>query len=189
MSRKSNQANNIGVNLPNNMPVVVNTNNSGNLPPAVQQQMDERYNREQTYLDKEEKKTMKAWNNPNSKLRTIGEFLMANAMKEDLTYEKIAEATGINLGTCYLYVKQLNAWNGFPLSFQPTPKKAGHIQVVTKNEFDYELYNQRCERTIAKKEQVRSKAERTAWSKFGQKPHRVNKSQINKKKKEIILPD
>lgn len=111
-------------------------------------------------LDEQEKerKISVAFNNLNSKLRKIADYIYAHLNKE-LCYEDISKELDIPENTIRQLVSALNFSKEWGYTMQPVPKRAGYIQSVLKDEEAYEKWDRKKAKTIMSMSKVRRKAQ------------------------------
>jgi hypothetical protein len=156
-----------------------------NIPVEVEQKLNEQANREITYLDLKNRRTLKKYMNTSSNLRKVADYLMdyfKSNFLETLSYEQIARDLGFSEEQIKGIVSELAGWGNYPLVFIKTPKKKNHFQLHSKNAEDTERWVTSQSRCIASKEQRLEKTINALAVK------RKAKKKI-KKKEEIVLKE
>lgn len=147
-----------------------------NIPIEKEREFNEQINAE---LEVEREKTdriRKTFNNLDSGLRKVADYLWVNLNKE-ISYEQMGKDLNIPESSCKIHVGELNFFNGFPITMIPVPKKTGWIKSVLDNEEDYEKWDRKKLKTITSMTVVRTKAQKTIKAK------RTTKKKVKQKVK------
>jgi predicted DNA-binding transcriptional regulator len=126
------------------------------VPPEVSSSINERVTEDVTYVNLRAKAIEKTYNNlkKQTALRKVGEYLLNNWNRGELSVKQIARALGISEGSVKLFIADLNFWGAYPLKMIPVRGRAGYIQSCVKDINVTEQYLKQKSRTIASMEQV-----------------------------------
>ena len=136
-----------------------------NIPPEVNRDMSELAEQDTVYEELKQTSLKKTYENPKSKIRKIGDYLLMNYSKGAISYEEISKILGISENGVKLRVTHLNFYKHFPLTMIPVPKMKGYIQSCLRSDTDYENWDLKKQRTIVSMEQVRTKAKKITKAK------------------------
>jgi len=135
-----------------------------NIPVEKEREFDEKIKTEMFYEKERDEKIRNSFNNKNSALRKIADYLYEH-LNIQISYKQISEELKIPQSTIRFHIGDLNFFRGFPITMIPIPKKAGFIQSVLENEEDYEKWDRKKMKTITSMSVVKSKAEKVTSSK------------------------
>jgi predicted DNA-binding transcriptional regulator len=126
------------------------------VPPEVSSSINERVAEDITYVTLKAKIIEKTYNNlrKQTALRKVGEYLLNNWNRGELSINEIARALKISEGSVKLLIADLNFWGAYPLKMIPIRGRAGYIQSCVKDIEVTEQYLKQKSRTIASMEQV-----------------------------------
>ncbi len=155
-------------------------------PVDVQEVINREVKAEMFYEKEREKKIQVAFNNKNSALRSIADFLYEH-LNEEISYKQISKEFKIPISTTKICVADLNFFKGFPITMIPIPKKTGYIQSVLDNDEDYENWDRKKMKTITSMGAVRTKAGKITSSKRRfRKKQKLKDKEERKKQIEIV---
>ncbi len=135
------------------------------VPIEVENKINKEVERDIAYSNLRQDKFHKLFNKPNSVLRKIGDYLLMNYQKGEISYKEIRDILGFSEDSIKLKVSELNFYKNFPLTMIPVPKRKGYIQSCLRNDTDYENWDLKKQRTIVSMEQVKYKAKKTTSAK------------------------
>jgi len=153
-----------------------------NVPVEKEEEISSKVKSEMMYEKERERKIGVSFNNANSRIRKVADYLWSN-INQKISYEMIAGDLDIPESTAKYCVSELNFYKGFPITMIPVPKKAGYIQSVLDNENDYEDWDRKKMKTITTMSGVKDKAEKITSSK------RKVRTKVKEKEKEMIVKD
>lgn len=134
------------------------------IPIEKEREFDEKIETEMFYEKEREKKIQISFNNKNSALRKIADYLYEH-INQPISYQKISKKLKIPESTIRCHVADLNFFKGFPITMIPIPKKTGFIQSVLEDEEDYENWDRKKMKTITSMTAVKKKAEKETSAK------------------------
>jgi len=125
------------------------------IPPEVSSRINQRVAEDTTYVTLRARAIEKTYNNAQiTNLRKIGEYLLSNWLKGEISVKQIARETGVAEGSVKILIADLNFWREYPLKMIPVKGKPGFIQNSLKDINTTEQYLRQKSRTIASMEQV-----------------------------------
>jgi len=159
------------------------------IPVEVENKINEQVDKDVTYLQLKNKKTLKSYMDETSNLRKVAnkirDFFTDNPIGE-LSYEDLARDLGLSESQVRVLVSELARWENYPYVIVNTPKKKGYFQLHSKNAEDTEKWITTQSRNIASREQRLSKTERAQEAKRRQ---RKKETVAEKSKKKQIVQE
>lgn len=140
-----------------------------NIPIEEQIELDKNVNAELMDEQERDNKIKKTYNNPNSNLRKLSDYLY-NHLNQELSIKQIAANLNMKENTVKVLIGALNFYKDSNIvTVIPCPKKkigqAGYIQSVLKDQEDYEAWDRKKRKTITSMIRVRDKASKIVSSK------------------------
>ncbi|HUS50387.1 MAG TPA: hypothetical protein VMZ91_09490 [Candidatus Paceibacterota bacterium] len=128
-----------------------------NIPIEIEQEINREVSEEISYESEKQKRIKKTYDNRDSQLRKIADYIWLNQEKI-MSYTEIAEALGTTENCIKQLVATLNLYRGFSITMIPFPSKVGFIQTALQNGEHYEKWDIKKKRTISTMTSVRKKA-------------------------------
>jgi hypothetical protein len=140
--------------------------------------IEEEYERSNSYRELKNNLIEKKWNNKNSSLKKIGDYLYKKLYDfEYISIREVSEELRINIQSVKQSITTLNFYSKYPLTIIPVKNKKGYIQAISRNETDAIDWERRKFRTIETMSQTKEKGE-LLMSKFFKRKNSIKNKKV-----------
>ena len=136
-----------------------------NIPIEKEIEFNEKIRTELIYENLKEKRISITFNNLNSNLRKVADYLWRHQSDDEICIATMSFDLNIPESSIKSLIGDLNFFNGFSMTIIPVRKKKGYIQTSLKNQDDYENWDRKKMKTITSMVRVKDKAEKITSSK------------------------